>query len=110
MKDLAEIFKALSDETRLEILALLSTTGEACGCEFEGVLGITQSKASRHLRYLLNAGLVEDERRGVWVYYRIPKHLDDERKLIAQTLKKLANGKRRQELADKYEAWQQTCC
>lgn len=112
MKDLAGIFKALSDETRLELLALLSSKPEACGCgcEFEGVLGITQSKVSRHLRYLLNAGLVEDERRGVWVYYRIPKGLDDERKLIVRTIKKLVNGQRMQELTEKYEIWQRSCC
>ncbi|MDC1142265.1 metalloregulator ArsR/SmtB family transcription factor [Planctomycetota bacterium] len=110
MKDLAEVFKALSDETRLEILALLLSKPEVCGCEFEGALGITQSKASRHLRYLLNAGLVEGERRGVWVHYRIPKNLDDERKAITSMFKKLVSGDRLQELTDKYETYQQSCC
>ena len=44
---------------------------ELCVCDIMGVLGITQSKASRHLRYLFNAGLVTDRREGLWMYYRI---------------------------------------
>jgi DNA-binding transcriptional ArsR family regulator len=45
---------------------------ELCVCDIMGVLSITQSKASRHLRYLFNAGLVTDRREGLWKYYRIP--------------------------------------
>ena len=71
MPDLAGLFKALGDETRLEMLALLLEREELCVCRFEEALGITQSKASRHLRYLLNAGLVSDRRDGVWVHYRL---------------------------------------
>jgi ArsR family transcriptional regulator, arsenate/arsenite/antimonite-responsive transcriptional repressor len=44
---------------------------ELCVCDIMGALGITQSKASRHLRYLFNAGLVTDRREGLWMYYRI---------------------------------------
>jgi len=72
MKELADLCKALSDETRLAMLALLLRHGELCVCDLVAVLGITQSKASRHLRYLLHAGLVRDRRAGVWVYYRVP--------------------------------------
>ena len=71
MKKLSEVFKALSDETRLEMLGLMMRCGELCVCDFVEVLGITQSKASRHLRYLVNAGLATDRRETVWVYYRI---------------------------------------
>ncbi len=68
---MASVFKALSDETRLSMLGLLLREGELCVCDFVEVLGITQSKASRHLRYLVNAGLLQDRREAVWVYFRI---------------------------------------
>lgn len=70
MKNVAHIFKALSDETRLRILALLSD-GELCVCDLMAALELPQSTVSRHLAYLRNAGLVDDERRGVWMFYRI---------------------------------------
>lgn len=70
MKTLAHIFKALSDETRLRILALLGA-GELCVCDLMAALDLPQSTVSRHLAYLRNAGLVEDERRGVWMFYRL---------------------------------------
>lgn len=65
-----QLFRALADETRLRILNLL-VRGELCVCEFTGVLGIGQSKASRHLAYLRNAGLVIDRRDGAWMYYSL---------------------------------------
>ena len=70
MKNIAHIFKALSDETRLRILALLSS-GEICVCDLMAALELPQSTVSRHLAYLRNAGLVEDERRGIWMFYRL---------------------------------------
>ncbi len=72
MRQLSRIFKALSDDTRLTILALVLRHGHLCVCEVEQILGITQSKASRHLRYLRDAGLLEDEREGLIVNYRVP--------------------------------------
>jgi len=71
VRDYAEVYKAVADETRLMILALLLQHGECCVCDVMEVCGITQSKASRHLRYLKHAGLVDDRRDGTWVYYRI---------------------------------------
>ena len=71
MRTLAGVFKALSDETRLKMLGLLLREGELCVCDFIEVLGVTQSKASRHLRYMVNAGLLEDRREAVWVHYRL---------------------------------------
>jgi ArsR family transcriptional regulator len=70
MKNLAQTFKALSDETRLRILALLSA-GELCVCDLMAALDLPQSTVSRHLAYLRNAGLVDDQRRGVWMFYRL---------------------------------------
>ena len=71
MKKLARFFKALADETRLQILWLLLGEEELCVCDFMRALGITHSKASRHLRYLFNVGLVSDRREGAWMYYRL---------------------------------------
>ena len=71
MKHEARFFKSLADETRLQILWLLMVKEELCVCDIMGVIGITQSKASRHLRYLYNLGLVTDRREGLWMYYRI---------------------------------------
>lgn len=71
MKHEARFFKALADETRLQILWLLLLQEELCVCDIMGTLGITQSKASRHLRYLYNLGLVADRRDGLWMYYRL---------------------------------------
>ena len=72
MKSLERIFKALSDETRLKILGLVLRNGHLCVCEVERILQITQSKASRHLRYMRDAGLLEDSREGAIVNYGIP--------------------------------------
>jgi ArsR family transcriptional regulator len=71
MKKEARLFKALADETRLQILWLLMSKKELCVCDIMSVLNITQSKASRHLRYLFNLGLVTDRREGLWMNYRI---------------------------------------
>jgi len=71
VREYAEVYKAVADETRLMILALILQHGECCVCDVMEVCGITQSKASRHLRYLKHAGLVDDRRDGTWVYYRM---------------------------------------
>lgn len=71
MKKQTRFFKALADETRLQILCLLMGEEELCVCDIMRALGITQSKASRHLRYLFNVGLVTDRREGAWMYYRM---------------------------------------
>jgi len=70
MKKTANLFKALSDETRLRILSLLGA-GELCVCDLMAILDLPQSTVSRHLAYLRNADLVEDRRQGVWMYYRL---------------------------------------
>ncbi len=70
MKEVARFFKAFSDETRLRILHLL-LKGELCICELMEVLQLPQSNVSRHMAYLKNAGLVDDRREGVWVYYSL---------------------------------------
>lgn len=90
MKIEAQFFKSLGDETRLKILWLLSNRVELCVCDIIEVLGITQSKASRHLRYLYHLGWVADRRDGLWMYYRLavpPGSLAEKLlKLIVETM------------------------
>lgn len=89
MDDLARIFKALSDETRLAIMALVFRHGHLCVCEVERILGITQSKASRHLRYLRDAGVLNDVRDGLIVNYRLPPEPGPDLTSVLQTLRVL---------------------
>ena len=80
MKQLLNVLKALSDETRLRIINLLYEKSELCVCDITSALEITQTKASRHLSYLKNAGLVSDRKHAQWVYYSIIK--DESRNFI----------------------------
>ncbi len=72
-KPYAVLFKALADETRLEILGLLASAGtELCVCEIEEhVKHLSQPTISHHLRQLREAGLVTAERRATWVHYAL---------------------------------------
>jgi ArsR family transcriptional regulator, arsenate/arsenite/antimonite-responsive transcriptional repressor len=63
-------FKALSDETRLRILAIV-VMRECCVCEVMQVLRISQSRASRNLKILEEAGFLKSRREGAWVYYSL---------------------------------------
>jgi ArsR family transcriptional regulator len=76
MKTTAQIFKALSDETRLRIMSLLITGQELCVCDIIAVLDLPQSTVSRHLAYLRNSNLLEDRRQGIWMYYRINQDIE----------------------------------
>jgi ArsR family transcriptional regulator len=76
MKNTAEVFKALSDETRLRILALL-TNCELCVCDLMATLDMPQSTVSRHLAKLKSAGLVEGRRAGAWMHYRLSAPADE---------------------------------
>ncbi|HJV36262.1 metalloregulator ArsR/SmtB family transcription factor [Geomonas sp.] len=71
MKKTIQQFKALADETRLRLLALLLSAGELCVCDLTAALQLPQSTVSRHLAYLKGAGWVNDRRVGVWIYYSI---------------------------------------
>ena len=82
MEKLLDALKTLSDETRLRILNLLYEK-ELCVCDIMETLQITQAKASRHLIYLKNAGLVKDRKHAQWVYYSISR---DERMKFMDSL------------------------
>lgn len=64
------LLKALSDENRLGILELLlGADGELCACEIEEAFKLSQPTISHHMKVLREAGLVDGEKRGLWVYY-----------------------------------------
>jgi ArsR family transcriptional regulator len=70
MIEMLQVFKALSDRTRLRIVRLLLHQ-DLCVCEIMYVLGLAQSRLSHQLRILRDAGLVEDTRDGQWIIYRV---------------------------------------
>jgi DNA-binding transcriptional ArsR family regulator len=96
MRDAARFFKVLADEARLQMLWLLFNHRELCVCDIMGALGITQSKASRHLLTMRHAGLVVDRKEGLWSYYQlcevddplVKTHLE----LLRETLSKRADA------------------
>lgn len=65
------LFKLLSDPTRLRCAMLLHAEASLCVCELTEALELSQPKISRHLAMLREGGLVQDERRGQWVHYRL---------------------------------------
>jgi ArsR family transcriptional regulator len=66
-------FKALADPARVQLLHLVSSAdaGEACVCDLTAVLDLSQGTVSHHLKTLVEAGLLERERRGTWAWYRL---------------------------------------
>lgn len=71
------LFKCLSDDTRLKIVLMLTQTDTLCVCDLQQTLQLSQPKVSRHLAELRKCGLLDDERRGKWVYYSLAKDLAD---------------------------------
>ncbi len=70
---LAQVFKALADPVRLRLVSLIGAHqgGEVCVCELASAFDLTQPTISHHLRVLREAGIIDSERRGTWVYYRL---------------------------------------
>ena len=106
MGSLADTFKALSDETRLEMVALLLGEEELCVCDFVGALALTQSKASRHLRYLYHVGLVEDRRSGVWTHYRLSSMMSAAQRVVVGSLAAAMGEEELKVLRLRLRAWQ----
>lgn len=69
--DLAKVFKALGDPVRLRLLSMIASRdgGEICVCELTPAFELSQPTISHHLKLLRQAGLVDCERRGTWVFY-----------------------------------------
>jgi ArsR family transcriptional regulator, arsenate/arsenite/antimonite-responsive transcriptional repressor len=70
---LAVIFRVLGEPARLQLLSLIAAqpSGEVCACELVETLGLSQPTVSHHLKVMYEAGLLQKERRGTWIYYRI---------------------------------------
>lgn len=81
----ARFFKALADETRLRIVALLSH-GELCVCHLEEALTLSQPNISRHLGILRMSDVVEARREGSWVYYRLAAQGDHDCQRLLKSL------------------------
>jgi ArsR family transcriptional regulator, arsenate/arsenite/antimonite-responsive transcriptional repressor len=78
----AGVFAALADRNRVRIVNLLAATDRPlCVCEFVEPLGVSQPTVSHHLKKLTDAGLLERDRRGTWVYYSLDR--DAARRLAA---------------------------
>jgi ArsR family transcriptional regulator len=106
LKETVRFFKALADEARVQMLWLLLNNRELCVCDIMAVLEITQSKASRHLAALRNAGLATDRKEGLWSYYSLPPirdpNIDAQLKLLRASLSRNPHAK---QLLKKLHAW-----
>ncbi len=77
--DLARVFKALGDPVRLRLLSMIASRagGEICVCDLTPAFDLSQPTISHHLKLLRQAGLIDSERRGTWVYYRLLPAMTD---------------------------------
>ncbi len=72
-----QVLKALADDSRLRMLHLILRNKEMCTSDLEQVLDFTQTKTSRHLAYLRNAGLITPRKLDQWVYYSLKEEASD---------------------------------
>jgi ArsR family transcriptional regulator len=87
------VYKALADETRLRILALLLAEGELCVCDIIAALKLPQSTISRHLAILRKSGWVNDRRCGLWIYYSIQENQSPQCEMIPLLKQQLSGTK-----------------
>jgi ArsR family transcriptional regulator len=82
-QQLASAFAALSDPVRLRLISLIAAEGEICACDLVEPVGKSQPTVSHHLKVLHEAGLVERDRRGTWMWYRVvPARLNQLRDVL----------------------------
>ena len=77
---------ALNDETRLTLLRFINENGAVCVCDIESAFNMIQSRISRHLKILKEAGFLRVERKGRWAYYSIRSPLDKFRQDILKEI------------------------
>ncbi|OLF18222.1 ArsR/SmtB family transcription factor [Actinophytocola xanthii] len=87
--EIAPVFKALGDPVRLRLLSMIGSGagGEVCVCELTPAFDLSQPTISHHLKLLRQAGLIDSERRGTWVYYRLRPETTD---MLASLLRRPA--------------------
>lgn len=96
-ESLATMFRALADPARLRLLSFIwaQKDSEACVCHLVEPIGLSQPTVSHHLKVLTEAGLLEREKRGTWVYYRVvPSQLEAVRGTLVPHLPRGRRGKR----------------
>jgi ArsR family transcriptional regulator len=82
--EVASMFAALGDPTRLRLLSLVACEGEVCSCDLEEPLGKSQPTISHHTRTLAEAGLLVGEKRGRWTWWSIdPARVEVLRRVLA---------------------------
>ena len=83
-EDLAAVFAALADPVRLRLLSLVADAGELCSCTLEEPLGKSQPTISHHTKVLAEAGLIQGEKRGRWVWWHVvPERLETVRNALS---------------------------
>ncbi len=103
-----QFFKCLSDATRLRCTVLLQGREAVCVCDLAEALEVSQPKLSRHLAQLRASGVLSDERRGQWVYYRINPYLSEwQREMLATLVAAVAHDER---FAGDRQRLSQACC
>lgn len=80
---------AINDETRIRILRFIDVHDEVCVCDIERAFGMIQSRVSRHLKILKEAGFLRVDRRGRWAYYSVRRPLDRFRLEILEEIRHL---------------------
>jgi ArsR family transcriptional regulator, arsenate/arsenite/antimonite-responsive transcriptional repressor len=85
-EQMAAVFRVLGEPARLQLLNSIAAqpTGEACVCQLTEPLGLSQPTVSHHLKVLYEAGLLQKERRGTWIFYRlVPERIEALRNALA---------------------------
>ncbi|MFV0395074.1 MAG: ArsR/SmtB family transcription factor [Coprobacillaceae bacterium] len=84
---IVDVFKLLSDTSRLRILYLLNHNEDICVCEFEYILGLSQPNISKHLNNMKKMGVVEDEKKDKFVFYRLSEEFLSQFLFVSESLK-----------------------
>ena len=95
--ELARAFKAIADPARLKLLSFIAAQpgAEACVCHLIAPVGLSQPTVSHHLKVLTAAGVLERERRGTWMFYRlVPARVEALREALALPTEKPLRGRR----------------
>ena len=82
LKQTIKVIKALSDEGRLRIIALLDSRQDICVCEITAIIGLSQPTISSHLKLLESAGLIKHKKDGLWVNYSICSEVDPDIRIL----------------------------
>lgn len=80
----SKIFSLLGNEVRLKIVFLILKYERLCVCDFSDILGMNQSPVSQHLRKLKDAGILENHREGLTIFYFIPNHMKKKLELLIE--------------------------